>query len=89
MDGTFFLLAGGLLIILFAVIVAVVSSVTSAVAADVDEISDEDKRAAGAIKSLTVLFKVYARICLKGRTNKFYGKTSFLSSHFDIYTNSL
>ena len=37
MDGTFFLLAGGLLIILFAVIVAVVSSVTSAVAADVDD----------------------------------------------------
>lgn len=26
------------------------------------KISDEDKRAAGAIKSLTVLFKVYARI---------------------------
>ena len=53
------------------------------------KISDEDKRAAGAIKSLTVLFKVYARICLKSRTNKFYGKTSFLSFHFDIYTNSL
>ena len=53
------------------------------------KISDEDKRAAGAIKSLAVLFKVYARICLKGRTNKFYGKTSFLSFHFDIYTNSL
>lgn len=53
------------------------------------QISDEDKRAAGAIKSLTVLFKVYARICLKGRTNKFYGKMSFLSFHFDIYTNSL
>jgi len=53
------------------------------------KISDEDKRAAGTIKSLTVLFKVYARICLKSRTNKFYGKTSFLSFHFDIYTNSL
>ena len=33
----FILLAGGLLVILFAVIVAVVSSVTSAVAADQDE----------------------------------------------------
>ena len=40
MDGTFFLLAGGLPIILFAVIVAVVSSVTSAVAADVDDEED-------------------------------------------------
>lgn len=33
----FLILAGGLLIILFAVIVAVVSSVVSAVAADTDE----------------------------------------------------
>ena len=40
MDGTFFLWAGGQLIILFAVIVAVVSSVTSAVAADVDDEED-------------------------------------------------
>ena len=40
MDGTFFLLAGGLLIILFAVIEAVVSCVTSAVAADVDDEED-------------------------------------------------
>ncbi len=36
MSGTFILLAGGFLIILFAVIVAVVSSVVSAVAADQD-----------------------------------------------------
>lgn len=40
MSGAFLLLAGGLLIIIFAVIVAVVSSVVSSVAADVDE--DED-----------------------------------------------
>lgn len=36
----FVLLAGGFLIILFAVIVSVVSSVTSAVAADADETED-------------------------------------------------
>lgn len=36
MSGTFILLGGGLLVILFAVIVAVVSSVASAVAAEAD-----------------------------------------------------
>ena len=36
MSGTFILLAGGLLIILFAVLIAVISSVVSAVAADQD-----------------------------------------------------
>lgn len=36
----FVLLAGGFLIILFAVIVSVISSVTSAVAADSDETED-------------------------------------------------
>lgn len=40
MSGAFLLLAGGLLIIIFAVVVAVVSSVVSSVAANVDE--DED-----------------------------------------------
>jgi hypothetical protein len=36
----FIVLAGGLLIILFAVVVSVVSSVVSAVAADADESTD-------------------------------------------------
>lgn len=36
----FILLAGGFLIILFAVIVSVIASVTSAVAADADETED-------------------------------------------------
>lgn len=36
MSGTFILLGGGLLVILFAVIVAVISSVASAVAAEMD-----------------------------------------------------
>lgn len=41
MEGTFILLAGGLLVIIFAVVISVVSSVVSAVAANVDE-DDED-----------------------------------------------
>ena len=36
----FIVLAGGLLIIIFAVVISVVSSVVSAVAADADEIED-------------------------------------------------
>ena len=36
MDGTFLILAGGLLVIIFAVIAAVAASVVSAVAADQD-----------------------------------------------------
>ncbi len=36
----FFILSGGLLIIIFAVIAAVSASVTSAVAADVDDFED-------------------------------------------------
>lgn len=36
MDGTFLILAGGLLVVIFAVIAAVAASVVSAVAADQD-----------------------------------------------------
>ena len=38
--GSFFVLAGGLLIVIIAVIIAVVASVVSAVAADSDEVED-------------------------------------------------
>ena len=61
----FLLLAGGLLIILFAVIVAVVSSVVSAVAADTDDTEDKKGKA------------VFLRLSCRKRGNRRSPSVSF------------
>lgn len=43
MDGTFIILAGGLLVIIFGVVVSVVSSVVSSVASFIGTKGDEDE----------------------------------------------